>query len=235
MKSFVINLAKRKDRIEHVYNNYTSKLLDIEIFNAFDGKNLDNNPKEYIELKNEFIHNIKNNNTKNIHYPFFSFNPFTLGELGCFMSHLILWKKIITENIDKLIILEDDCIINETFDVVLKDVLENELPTDFNIIFLGGRPEKFYRCDKDVQISKNISIKYDNNPYGTYSYIISRKGAELLYNYAMNVFKGKLGVDYFIDDFFKKNNELIHVISSTITYSLANNNGENNIFKTDVR
>ena len=234
MKSFVINLERRKDRLEYVYANYNSKLFDIEVFKAFDGKQLEHNSHEYTELQNIFITNNNNNKDNNKNYPYFFINPFTSGELGCFMSHLLVWKKIINENIDNVIVLEDDCILNKNFDSILENVINNEIPDNFNILFLGGRPCKNYISEHDVKTSANISIKHDNNPYGTFSYLISKKGAELLYNYAMNEFRGNLGVDFFIDEFLKKNNHTIHVISPGITYSLINNHGADNIFRTDV-
>ena len=233
MKALVINLERRKDRLEYVNANYDSKFFNKEIFKAFDGKHLQNNSHEYIELKNKFITNIHNNKNNNNDYPYYFINPFTSGELGCFMSHLLIWKKIIDENIDKIFVFEDDCIFNENFDSILENVINNEIPDNFNILYLGGRICKNHRFEQDIQISTNISIKQYKEPFGTFSYLISKKGAELLYNYAMDEFKGNLGVDYFIDEFLKKNNHKIHVISPSITYSTINNNYDN-IFKTDI-
>jgi GR25 family glycosyltransferase involved in LPS biosynthesis len=151
------------------------------------------------------------------------------------MSHLLIWKKIIDENIDQSIIFEDDCIFNEDFNEKLAEIITNEIPNNFLILFLGGKIIKNYMSNTDIKFSHNVSIKNDKHPYGTFSYIISKQGAELLYNYAMNEFRGNLGVDYFIDEFLKKNNHLIYVVSPCITYSIANNNGQDNIFKTDIR
>jgi glycosyl transferase family 25 len=233
MRAIVINLERRKDRLEYINNNYKSNLYDLELFSAFDTKYLETNPKEYIDLKDKFINNIDINRSNNQNYPYYYFNSFTPGELGCFMSHLIIWKKIIDENIDQLIVYEDDCIFNLQFNIRLNTILSNEIPNDFNIIFLGGKMVNNYTHNYNIMLSENIYIKKDPEPYGTFSYIISKKGAELLYNYAFNEFRGNLGVDYFIDEFLKKNNHKIHVISPFICYSMSNND-QDNIFKSDI-
>jgi glycosyl transferase family 25 len=235
MKAVVINLERRKDRLEHIHTHYKNELFTLEILKAFDGKYLENNSPEYITLKNEFLQNIELNKTKNINYPYCYFSPFTLGELGCFLSHLIIWKKIIDENIESLIIFEDDCIFNSKFNVTLNKILTDEIPEDFNIIYLGGKTGDNYFSDLNIKVSENISIKKDFHPNGAFSYILSNKGARLLYDYILNNFKGNLGVDYFIDEFFIKNNHNIHMVYPFITYSISNNDGEYNIFKTDIR
>lgn len=34
--------------------------------------------------------------------------PMTLGEVGCFLSHYNIWKKIVDENLKDALVLEDD-------------------------------------------------------------------------------------------------------------------------------
>jgi GR25 family glycosyltransferase involved in LPS biosynthesis len=109
---------------------------------------------------------------------------------------------MIDENIDKAIIFEDDCIFTSDFENKLKNVLD-DLPTEFNIIWLGGKTVENYSSNENTQISEYICILNEKHPYGAFTYLLSLEGAKKLYNYAHNIFKGKLGVDYFIFDFFK--------------------------------
>ena len=55
-------------------------------------------------IRNYFLKSIENNLQKTDNYPYLSVNNIKNGELGCFLSHIIIWKKMIDENIDKAII-----------------------------------------------------------------------------------------------------------------------------------
>jgi GR25 family glycosyltransferase involved in LPS biosynthesis len=225
MKAFVINLERRTDRLNYMKNILKTNLLNIEIIKAYDGTFEENNSEEYEKLKNFFLECIKNNLNKNIHYNYSSFCPFKKGELGCFISHLYIWKRIIDEKIDKSFIFEDDCILNKNFELVLGKLLL-ELPDNFNVIWLGGKTCDNYSSNKNVKISNLLSILKEEHPYSTCSYMISYEGALFLYDCVCNIFRGKLGVDYFMFDFFNKNNYVQHTLTNHIVYSQLGNNDE---------
>lgn len=234
MKTYIINLEKRKDRLEYINNNYKNELYELEIFKAYDGKYTENNSKEYINFKNIFINSInKNKNNKSL-YNYNQFNELADGELGCFISHLMIWKKIIDKNIDKAIIFEDDCIFNSDFNNKVNKIISDEIPNNFNILYFGGRcgPNNYH--NNNIKISENIAIKKYKEPYGTFAYMISRNGAELLYNYALNEFRGKLGVDYFMEEFLSLNNHIIHIVSPNICYSIIDREN-NTIWKSSIQ
>ena len=54
------------------------------------------------------------------------------GEVGCFLSHYLLWKKCIDLN-EPILILEDDAIITDEFDIEKIEKLTDE----YNFIYLG--------------------------------------------------------------------------------------------------
>ena len=233
MKAFVINLERRIDRLNYINSHYKSKLFETIIFKAYDGHHHNNNSLEYNKFKQDFLYTINNNKLKTSFYKYNSFSEFKPGELGCFLSHLMIWKKIIDENINMCIIMEDDCIFNENYFEKLESIINYEIPDDFNIIYLGGRQCKNYQAD-DIKISDNIAIKSYLQPFGTFAYIISLKGTKILYDYVFNEFRGKLGLDYFIEDFFRHNNHCMHIVSPSICYSITNNN-KDQIFCSDIQ
>ena len=233
MKAFIINLERRPDRTEYVHKNYKSDLYELEIFKAFDGKYLENNNEYYNTLKDEFLNSIKCNQNNNQKYKYYFLNEFKKGELGCFMSHILLWKKIIDENINISIILEDDCIFNENFNNKLKEILNN-LPQDLNIMYLGGILADNFTSGKDIKINENISIKKNKSIFTTSGYIITKECAKTLYEYAFKIFRGNLGVDYFMHEFLTKNEILIYLSNPLICYSNSNND-KTSIFKTDIQ
>lgn len=233
--AFVISLKSRGDRRQYIQDNYYhNDLYKLSIFDAFDGKNIDNNPPHYIDLKNQFLSLNETNYKKQVKYKYEYLGNYKPGELGCFMSHLLLWKKIIDEKIEKAIIYEDDCIFNSDYHDKLKQVLTHELPQNFAIVYLGGKMGKDHVDSANIRVSENIFIKREKYPYGTFSYIISNHGARILYHYILKEFKGHLGVDYFMDEFLIKNNHPVHLVQPMPIYSTTNNH-LNNIFTTSVQ
>ena len=63
-------------------NNYQSNNYSLEIIKVYDGRQIENNSEEY-----------ENNLQKIDNYPYLSVNNIKNGELGCFLSHIIIWKK----------------------------------------------------------------------------------------------------------------------------------------------
>lgn len=234
MKAFVINLERRKDRYDYVMENYKSDNYTIEIVKAYDGKFPENNSSEYEQIKINLLQSIKNNQDKKEEYPYASFANFKKGEFGCFLSHVIIWKKMIDENIDKAIVYEDDCVFISDFNIKLENII-SELPKEFNILWIGGKTFSNYQSDINQPISNYISIFNEKNPYGTFAYILSLEGAKLLYHYAFNIFRGRLGVDYFMFEFLRVNNNIQHTSIPHIAWSKIGNNEINTIFTTDVQ
>jgi len=238
-KLFVINLERRKDRYEHMMNHFKKFNIDdnkINWFKAFDGTYLNNNSKRYLHYKELFLKQIESNKKKNKPYNYNYFPSFTNGELGCFMSHLILWKKMIDKDIENAIIFEDDCLFHESFLPTMNKVLTEDIKNihDFPIIWIGGKMVDNYSNHMNEKITENISIKFEPHPYCTYSYILSKKGATILFKYVFNKFRGNLPVDYFMDDFLRNNNHKQYIVSPFLCFS-QENDGKTAIFKSDIR
>jgi glycosyl transferase family 25 len=238
-KLFVINLERRKDRYEYTMNHLKKFNIDhdkINIFKAFDGTHLNNNGKKYLYYKELFFKQIEKNKIKNMSYNYNYFDYFTKGEVGCFMSHLILWKKMIDEDIENAIIFEDDCVFNESFLPTMNKVLTEDIKKidDFLIIWIGGKMVDNYSNHMNIKITENISIKREPHPYGTFSYILSKKGATILFKYVFNRFRGNLPVDHFIDESFMNNNRKQYIVSPFLCFSQTSND-KTSIFKSNIR
>lgn len=120
----------------------------------------------------------------------------TAGMIGCFMSHLRIWQRIVKEDIPAVVVLEDDVVLYPDFNDKLK-VLLADLPKDWDICLIGAVgcigqdkeafPMKLYELitgggrpapGKSRTLSDHIFVPY--RPAGTHSYMVSRKGAEFL-------------------------------------------------------
>jgi glycosyl transferase family 25 len=234
MEAFVINLKRRIDRKKYVLDNYVhTDIYNLNIIDAFDGKDIDKNSEKMIKIKNDFLEKINYNRINIIEYKYLTINEFTFGELGLFVSNLYIWKKIVDENIKNAIIFEDDCIFSNIFEEKMKKIIK-ELPSDYKICYFGGKMCKDHIDDINLYYSENLRIKKEHNPFGTFSYIISKDGATSLLNFAYNEFKGKLGLDYFMNEFLNKNNIPIYLSYPLLVHSYSSKN-QGNIFDTDIQ
>ncbi|RRO15225.1 glycosyltransferase family 25 protein [Pectobacterium aquaticum] len=93
---FIISLAKDTDRRKSIADTLKKESIDFEFIDAILGSDL---PKEELDK-------IKNNSPK-------EFNP-TISEIGCSLSHQKVYSRIINDNIEWSIILEDDAIVDSS-------------------------------------------------------------------------------------------------------------------------
>ena len=90
METFVINLERRPDRLNNFLQNFpgTSNEKQIKIFKGVDGQVLHTSPshnRESIELYEKLKKKLEARKKS------FRINK---GEVGCLLSHALLWQKI---------------------------------------------------------------------------------------------------------------------------------------------
>lgn len=116
MKKFVINLKESTDRLENVKSQLEGTIFaDAERFDAFDARKLD--AKKLHEL---FDYEVFEQRKKRLPRP---------GEIGCYMSHLGLWKRCIEEE-KPILIFEDDLKRIRDFDQAQMNVAEEWISSE---------------------------------------------------------------------------------------------------------
>jgi len=131
LKIYVINLPQSFDRREHIQSQLHNNNTSFDFITGIDGKNL-----SPIEKNNLY------DNSKAILYK----RELTAGEIGCALSHKSIYKKMIEENIERAVIIEDD--------ITLKPAFFDLLP------YLNKLPIKNYI----VKLERHkYEIKNDNN------------------------------------------------------------------------
>lgn len=129
----------------------------------------------------------------------YTFKAITKGEIGCALSHYIIWKRMIEQDIDNLIILEDDVTIDDNFDELLDKYIEQiiKINKDYDILYLGRNA---INDQMEVQLTDNIvEPKYT---YWTCGYILNKSGAKKLVE--SNFINAIIPVDEFISLMFDK-------------------------------
>lgn len=184
MKKYVINLKRRPDRLE--YFKKVCPYDNVEILPAFDGKHINNNSEGM-----DWFNHIKTR-SKTLSDP----------EIGCFVSHIKIWKKIVENNHDYTMIFEDDAIFSNQFTEIIDKI---DLSYIDNILYIGGRFTPNYIMRNSIPIT-DVLVKHDLskrwNPMdcdrGTFAYIISYNCAKILLESFDKIFNGTDPVDYYI-------------------------------------
>tara|TARA_B110000858_G_C17730087_1_gene439627 strand:+ start:199 stop:1050 length:852 start_codon:yes stop_codon:yes gene_type:complete len=95
------------------------------------------------------------------------------SELGCCLSHFNVWNKVVEDNIDVAMILEDDAIrYNKKFIDITDDIIKTA-PKNWDIILLGFMIPNRYLKD-EIKVGDFYKV---NEFVLAHSYLISNKGA----------------------------------------------------------
>ena len=127
--AYIINLAHRTDRLEHITRQCANNNLELVRIEAIEGRErFANQPKK------------------------------KRGYLGCYESHLMLLKMLLAKKEDFFLIAEDDCIFEYNFKHKLSVYLK-QLPEDFDMLYLGGslvRENATADYSENIKIAKDV-------------------------------------------------------------------------------
>lgn len=103
--------------------------------------------------------------------------PLRPGEIGCYASHLALWRRLVASGDRMMAIFEDDVALDPALPEVLQRVASLDLPWD--VIKLYGRARERVQarlpCGGGLQL-----VRYQRVPSHTCAYVVSRRGAHKL-------------------------------------------------------
>jgi len=95
---------------------------------------------------------------------------------ACFLSHILIWKDMIKNNIKYAIVLEDDAKLLDNFKNNLDQILQN-LPKSFDYISLFHLSEQEGFIKNLPKYNKDL-YRIKGHLYGTTGYLISLQGAK---------------------------------------------------------
>ncbi len=192
-KIFIINLDESIERMNRIQGELERLKLHFERISAVNGKNLDESQilKHYSPKLNRKKY----------------FVPLSKAEIGCYMSHLKVCEKIVSENLDYAIVFEDDISIKEGFSLIPNVLDSIKEKWDYIKLISPGREKKiiqrktvfanvpakisYEKWSKDKNAFENSQepraieiplafelVKWEKPPVGTSAYAISRDGAK---------------------------------------------------------
>lgn len=157
---YVISLARSPERKINVNKQLNG--INFKYFEAVDGKNLTDNQKE---LEKKYVEPG-------------SLNP---GQIGCLLSHVLLWKQIIQSQMQHTLVLEDDITVVHPFNDIINKLINIK---NYDIIYIGHclQPTQ----GEMISTIDNINIHESISPLCTHAYLLSYNGAVKLLEYFNN-------------------------------------------------
>lgn len=162
MNIFVINLKKNIERKEFIQEQFNKIEVAFNFFPAIFGKSLTKH-----QLDESYNHK------KAIRHQCRSLVP---AEIGCALSHIGIYKKIIEERIEFACILEDDVILPENFKEILEEIKESINNHNPEVILLSPAKTGKFKW----KLKSGYEIRKFKNGFYTSSYIVNYLGAKAL-------------------------------------------------------
>ncbi|HBZ14402.1 MAG TPA: hypothetical protein DEO73_01405 [Pantoea sp.] len=161
MKVFIINLEKYAARKNHALNQCQNIGLQAEVFNAIDGRLL--SPQDI----------------KAQTHPELSAG-LTESEIGCALSHQGVYQKMLSENIDVALVLEDDVQFDDNSCDIISYLVANipKHPT----LYLLSDVRKYLRGGKKISASEHKLVTVSQAALA-HAYIINLSAAKKLYDF----------------------------------------------------
>ena len=107
--------------------------------------------------------------------------PLKVGEIGCLLSHFLVWKEFANSAIPYALIFEDDLKIVGSLRELIPALLSFG---DFDLLYLGhGFEDKNGTIVHKVQ---NYEIRRSIKPLCTHAYLVSNNGAKNLVRFLLN-------------------------------------------------
>ena len=162
---FIINLARSKSRWESISARLDTFSLVYQRVDAIDGKSCD--PEK---LEQHYSPEI---NRKTYH------RPLTAGEIGCYLSHINCWERIIDSQLDFALILEDDAVPSDILPEIIRST--QHYPPGWDVIKLATGPRQ-----KEITAEKLLSqidlsvVSFAKIPSTATAQLVSVAGAQKL-------------------------------------------------------
>lgn len=161
-KTFLINLDKSMDRLAYSEKVLAEHNINFERVSAIYGA----------DLTAQEVNQAYNDQLPNAYY-----KKLNIGEIGCYLSHRKVWQKILDQNLDFAVVLEDDFNIVDDFSEMLTAVTSAPINWDYIKLAEHDRPRKSLHT---ITINNHKLITYDKIPARTCAQVVSYQGAKKL-------------------------------------------------------
>lgn len=97
------------------------------------------------------------------------------GEVGCYASHLVAMQRMLDQNLDYALILEDDAILPADTAEIVRDVIAS-MPKGWDLVHLCKDSNRAVKIISALDGDRQL-VRYSRVPETTTGYLVSRSGA----------------------------------------------------------
>jgi glycosyl transferase family 25 len=198
MKIKVLTLEGEKSRQNNILAQLEQGGLKFEFFMGVDGRKT---PHPLFGRYNE---------SKRV---LFKGEPLSIGQLGCFASHFLLWQECV-ELDEPLLIIEDDVRIDVARLAAAKDVLI-KLNSEFECVRLFKNYCKHFRSFVAAESGGFVVNKYTKGPMSTMGYYVTPAAAK---KFIQAADEWVLPVDIFMDQFWNNRVECYGMMPEIVSF-----------------
>lgn len=163
-KTFVINLDHSTNRLAFMDEQLTQLGIDFERVPAVNGRKIDKDTKT--SVYNSAV-------AKKKYY-----RALSDGEIGCYLSHIRCWEKIIADKLDFALILEDDVKLDESLVTYIQCLSSSVADWDYINLSSGHNSKKFI---DNMKLTDKLSLQRGlKMPSTAAGQLISFSGAQKL-------------------------------------------------------
>jgi GR25 family glycosyltransferase involved in LPS biosynthesis len=184
---YLLNLKRRKDRLDKSIKKLNELDIKFDIFNGTDGSVIKNIWEKF-----------NNSNFSNPNY------------LGCAISHLSIYQHAVQNDYQKILIIEDDNLINKNINTIFENII---IPEWNDIFYLGYIPLNDdcsmwdYRWGLQGHNMLSDNIFNPRNLWGLFAYGLTNKLMKELLDIYINTFPMELD-RYFVKIIQPRNNSI---------------------------
>ncbi|XP_056149812.1 procollagen galactosyltransferase 2-like [Lampris incognitus] len=188
---FLINLKRRLDRRQRMLGTLAVLGIDTTLTEAVDGKSLN-----YSKLQAMGIDMLPGYKDP------YSGRVLTRGEIGCFLSHYNIWKQVVKQELQQVLVLEDDVRFEARFRSRLMTIMDNvnKVGLEWDLIYIGRKQLQVKEPEYWVKGVNNLV--HPDYSYWTLGYVLSLQGAKKLLE--AEPLSKMLPVDEFLPIMFNK-------------------------------
>ena len=178
----VISLPFRHDRRAHIQNQMSRFSLSYSFLEATYGQALNLKTMDRTLFTRATLHYLPK------------------GSLGCALSHIQAWERVLDQGWQYGLIFEDDVILTDTFVEELHARMP-EVPSDFDLLYLGSG----LTAPHHVRAFVSTHLFEPHYPReGMYAYVISARGAHKLLKHLFPIQLANGGIDTVVGKLVRK-------------------------------
>ncbi|XP_053293980.1 procollagen galactosyltransferase 2 [Pleuronectes platessa] len=166
---FLINLKRRSDRRDRMLSSLAVLGINATLTEAVDGKALNSSQLQAMGI--DMLPGYKDPYSERV---------LTRGEIGCFLSHYNIWKQVVQQKLQRVLLLEDDVRFEARFRSRLVAIMENVMTVglDWDLIYVGRKRLQVKEPESWVEGVSNLV--HPGYSYWTLGYVLSLQGAQKL-------------------------------------------------------